>query len=174
MPCLNLETFENVAIHVRQIMSETKGQLVSSNLADLDFGSDAFGRTERSFSGSLVEPPARPEILFEDAHFRPYFDNTTERNVTSQLSKTAYLHCRIRQLGDRVVSWVRQKDLHILTVGKYTYTTDQRYTSIHRDDSDDWTLEIKYTQKKDAGIYECQISTEPKLSLAIQLNVVSK
>lgn len=144
----------------------------SATTEDLEFGSDIFGRTERSFSGSLVEPPARPNAYWDDPHFRPYFDNTTDRNVTYQLSKTAYLHCRIRQLGDRVVSWVRQRDLHILTVGKYTYTTDQRYTSIHMDDSDDWTLEIKYTQKKDAGIYECQVSTEPKMSLAIQLNVV--
>lgn len=72
------------------------------------------------------------------------------------------------------VSWVRQKDLHILTVGRYTYTSDQRFTCIHLDDTDDWTLEIKYVQRKDAGIYECQISTEPKMSFSIRLNVVGK
>lgn len=41
-------------------------------------------------------------------------------------------------------------------VGRYTYTSDQRFTCIHLDDSDDWTLEIKYVQKDDAGVYECQ------------------
>lgn len=74
-------------------------------LLDVDMGSEVFGRTERSFGGgSLVEPPARPNAYWDDPHFRPYFDNTTDRNVTYQLSKTGYLHCRIRQLGDRVVS----------------------------------------------------------------------
>ncbi|XP_071039379.1 uncharacterized protein [Parasteatoda tepidariorum] len=145
---------------------------VSLTTEDIAYDSDLFGRTERSFGGSVVEPPQRPNSYWDDPHFRPYFDNSTDRNVTFQLSKPSYLHCRIRQLGDRVVSWVRQRDLHILTVGKYTYTTDQRYTSIHMDDTDDWTLEIKYTQKLDAGIYECQVSTEPKMSLPIQLNVV--
>lgn len=55
------------------------------------------------------------------------------------------------------VSYVRQRDLHILTVGRYTYTSDQRFTCIHLDDSDDWTLEIKYVQKDDAGVYECAV-----------------
>ncbi|XP_015924559.1 uncharacterized protein [Parasteatoda tepidariorum] len=132
-------------------------------------------RTERSFGGSKAEPPSRPNSYWDDPHYRPYFDNSTERNVTAQLGKTAYLHCKIRQLGDRTVgavSWVRQRDLHILTVGKYTYTSDQRFTSIHLDNSEIWTLEIKYTQKRDAGVYECQVSTEPKMSLSIRLNVV--
>ncbi|GFY53597.1 uncharacterized protein TNIN_406241 [Trichonephila inaurata madagascariensis] len=71
-----------------------------------------------------------------------------------------------------MVSWVRQKDLHILTVGKYTYTTDQRFTSIHLDNSDDWTLEIRDSRKTDTGVYECQVSTEPKMSLGIQLNII--
>lgn len=147
------------------------GENASTTMEDLEL-SEIFTRTERSFGGSKVEPPSRPNSYWDDPHFRPYFDNSTERNVTAHLSKTAYLHCRIRQLGDRTVSWVRQRDLHILTVGRYTYTSDQRFTCIHLDDSDDWTLEVKYTQKRDEGIYECQISTEPKLSLSVMLNVV--
>ncbi|GFT34876.1 uncharacterized protein TNCV_3878861 [Trichonephila clavipes] len=70
------------------------------------------------------------------------------------------------------VSWVRKKDLHILTVGKCLYTTDQRFTSIHLENSDDWNLEIRDSRKKDSGIYECQVSTEPKMSLGIQLNII--
>ncbi|KAG0417872.1 hypothetical protein HPB47_005317 [Ixodes persulcatus] len=70
------------------------------------------------------------------------------------------------------VSWVRQRDLHILTVGTYTYTSDQRFHSIHLEGSEDWTLEVRYTQKWDAGVYECQVSTEPKMSLNISLAVV--
>ncbi|KAH9370433.1 hypothetical protein HPB48_008679 [Haemaphysalis longicornis] len=54
--------------------------------------------------GSSGEPPSRPSAYWDDPHFRPRFDNSTERNVTAQLGKSAFLHCRIRQLGDRTVS----------------------------------------------------------------------
>jgi hypothetical protein len=33
---------------------------------------------------------------------------------------------------------------------------------------------FRYLQLKDAGIYECQVSTEPKMSFFINLNVVGK
>uniref|UniRef100_T1IWH4 Ig-like domain-containing protein n=1 Tax=Strigamia maritima TaxID=126957 RepID=T1IWH4_STRMM len=72
------------------------------------------------------------------------------------------------------VSWVRHQDLHILTVGRYTYISDQRFQAYHLATADDWTLQIRYTQLKDAGAYECQVSTEPKMSLVITLNVVGK
>ncbi|KAG1668878.1 Zwei Ig domain protein zig-8 [Nymphon striatum] len=68
------------------------------------------------------------------------------------------------------VTWVRQKDLHILTVGKFTYSNDQRFVSFHS--GDDWTLQIKYPNKTDEGTYECQISTVPKMSFEITLNVI--
>lgn len=57
------------------------------------------------------------------------------------------------------LSWIRRKDFQILTVGKFTYTSDQRFQVIHLDNSDDWSLQISYPQKKDAGIYECQVMT---------------
>lgn len=72
------------------------------------------------------------------------------------------------------VSWMRKRDLHILTAGVLTYTSDQRFQVIHPDNSDNWTLLIKFAQPRDAGIYECQVNTEPKMSLAFQLNVVGK
>ncbi|KAL4112716.1 hypothetical protein QTP88_016452 [Uroleucon formosanum] len=67
---------------------------------------------------------------------------------------------------------MRKRDLHILTAGVLTYTSDQRFQVIHPDNSDNWTLLIKFAQPRDAGIYECQVNTEPKMSLAFQLNVV--
>jgi len=30
---------------------------------------------------------------------------------------------------------------------------------------------VEFVQKRDAGIYECQVNTEPKINLAVQLNV---
>jgi len=73
------------------------------------------------------------------------------------------------------VSWIRHRDIHILTVGAYTYTSDQRFQAIHhRSHSDQWTLHIKWAQKRDAGIYECQVSTQPVRSIFVTLNVVGK
>ncbi|KAK9701934.1 hypothetical protein QE152_g30279 [Popillia japonica] len=70
------------------------------------------------------------------------------------------------------VSWIRKRDLHILTAGILTYTSDQRFQVIRPDKSDNWTLQIKFPQIRDSGIYECQVNTEPKMSLPFRLNVV--
>lgn len=37
-----------------------------------------------------------------------------------------------------------------------------------------WTLQIKYPQPRDSGVYECQINTEPKMSLSYFLEVVGE
>ncbi|XP_054277442.1 hemicentin-2 [Macrosteles quadrilineatus] len=89
----------------------------------------------------------------------PSFDNNTVSNITVQLGGTAFLHCRVRNLGERTISWVRRRDWHILTSGMFTYTNDERFQVLHGEGSDDWTLQIKYVQKRDNGTYECQVST---------------
>lgn len=72
------------------------------------------------------------------------------------------------------VSWMRKRDLHILTTNIYTYTGDQRFSVIHPPSSDDWDLKIDYAQPRDSGIYECQVNTEPKINLAITLEITGK
>ncbi|XP_047471439.1 uncharacterized protein LOC125026883 [Penaeus chinensis] len=69
------------------------------------------------------------------------------------------------------VIWLRRRDLHILTVGHLTYSADDRFQVVHNDNSNEWTLVIQYAQLRDAGIYECQINTEPKLSRPVTLTV---
>lgn len=44
------------------------------------------------------------------------------------------------------VSWVRHRDIHLLTVGRDTYTSDQRFQAVHKPRSDEWMLQIKYPQ----------------------------
>jgi hypothetical protein len=56
------------------------------------------------------------------------------------------------------ISWVRRRDWHILTSGMFTYTNDERFQVLHSEGSDDWTLQIKFVQKRDNGTYECQVS----------------
>lgn len=125
------------------------------------------------------------------------------------------------------VSWIRKRDLHILTTGASSYTSDQRFQVtndwhfccsspcprylfvvsflrldlnwawdgfiaclaflplmplsfsspsqvIRSHDLGNWTLQIKYPHLRDNGVYECQINTEPKMSLSYVLNVVGE
>lgn len=60
------------------------------------------------------------------------------------------------------ISWVRRRDWHILSSGVFTYTNDERFQILHAEGSDDWTLQIKYVQKRDNGTYECQVSMSRK------------
>lgn len=69
---------------------------------------------------------------------------------------------------------MRKRDLHILTSNIFTYTGDGRFSVIHPEGSDDWNLRIEFVQKRDGGIYECQVNTEPKINMAIRLNVEGK
>ncbi|KAG7206663.1 hypothetical protein KM043_000339 [Ampulex compressa] len=69
------------------------------------------------------------------------------------------------------VSWIRKRDLHILTSSIQAYTGDARFSVKHPEASDEWTLKIDYVQPRDAGVYECQVNTEPKMNLAFMLRV---
>ncbi|XP_055701384.1 zwei Ig domain protein zig-8 [Phlebotomus papatasi] len=118
-------------------------------------------KIKESFTSSTVNPIALP-----------YFNFDVQRNVTVTVGQTAFIHCRVERLGDKDVSWIRKKDLHILTAGTLTYTSDQRFQVIRSDSTGNWTLQLKYPQIRDSGVYECQINTEPKMSLSYVLNVV--
>lgn len=61
-----------------------------------------------------------------------------------------------------------------MTIGILTYTNDQRYQAIHTEGSDEWSMRVTSPQPRDSGVYECQVSTEPKISQAYRLNVVGK
>ncbi|CAH0697293.1 unnamed protein product [Spodoptera exigua] len=39
-------------------------------------------------------------------------------------------------------------------------------------DGIDWTLKVRFVQKRDAGIYECQVSSHPPTSIFLRLDVV--
>ncbi|XP_076067708.1 zwei Ig domain protein zig-8-like [Oratosquilla oratoria] len=100
----------------------------------------------------------------------PRFEDTPS-NVTTFVGDSAFLPCTVGHLGDRSVTWMRQRDLHILTAGILTYSADERFRVLHPDNSDDWTLEIKFATARDAGVYECQVNSDPKISRPVVLNV---
>ncbi|XP_052742447.1 lachesin-like [Bicyclus anynana] len=102
----------------------------------------------------------------------PYFDPAAPNNLTAQLGTHAYLPCKVRQLSNKSVSWIRRRDAHILTVDRFTFIADERFQAFLVEATDTWTLQVKYVQARDAGVYECQVGTEPKMSHFVQLNVV--
>jgi len=72
------------------------------------------------------------------------------------------------------VSWIRKKDGHLLTVDTDTFIGDGRFQVRHPVHSDTWTLHLRGARATDAGVYECQVSSEPKMSLFYQVNVVGQ
>ncbi|CAB4063090.1 unnamed protein product [Lepeophtheirus salmonis] len=99
------------------------------------------------------------------------YDTKTCQDVTAVLGKTAILNCRVKNLGNKTVSWVRHDDTHLLTIGRYTYTSDLRFKAIHKELSEDYLLQIKPTTKRDGGKYECQISSTPPHSHIVNLEI---
>ncbi|XP_003491137.1 zwei Ig domain protein zig-8-like [Bombus vosnesenskii] len=126
---------------------------------------------EAVHSTRLIETDTFQEWLTQQDS-NPYFDTSVPSNMTGLVGKTIQLVCRVKNLGNRTVSWVRHRDIHLLTIGRYTYTSDQRFEAMHTPHTEEWTLRIRYPQKKDSGIYECQISTTPPIGYSVHLNVV--
>ncbi|CAG4948157.1 unnamed protein product [Colias eurytheme] len=119
--------------------------------------------------------PAWRELWYaslEALHREPVLNNTQE-DVLAQLGGLAFLHCPVRNLGERGISWVRRRDWHIISSGVFMYTNDERFQVLHSEGSDDWILQIKYVQKRDNGTYECQVSSGGgTLSRLVHLHVV--
>ncbi|XP_066981553.1 irregular chiasm C-roughest protein-like isoform X1 [Macrobrachium rosenbergii] len=102
---------------------------------------------------------------------RAYFHPDTQKNITVIVGQKAMLPCTVFNIEQEDVSWIRQRDLHILTVGIFTYTSDDRFKVYHPEKSSDWYLEINPVTFRDAGVYECQVSTSPKIFLPVSLTV---
>jgi len=106
----------------------------------------------------------------------PTLANPLNSTVVTSVGQTVYLYCGVSNLGDRQVSWIRSRDLTILTIGLIRYTRDQRFTAIHGQDTNNWALKIVNPNLNDSGLYECQISyhddMEKKLKMPFKLQVL--
>ncbi|XP_070528498.1 roundabout homolog 1 isoform X1 [Cardiocondyla obscurior] len=125
-------------------------------IAFFHLNDDTFGKGEKSQRGTK----------------KTYFFKDTPQKLTVAIGQAAVLLCRVKNLGNRTVSWIRKRDLHILTSMSVTYTSDARFTVVGNPETDDWNLRIDYVQPRDAGIYECQVNTEPKIYRAVALKVL--
>lgn len=73
----------------------------------------------------------------------PQFDYSVFKNLTVLVGDTAYLKCRVKNIGNKTVSWVRHRDIHLLTVGVNSYTSDNRFQTIHNIEAEEWILKVK-------------------------------
>ncbi|XP_055707361.1 hemicentin-2-like [Phlebotomus papatasi] len=126
-----------------------------------------------SVLGSISSSMIHSKLTSSNGFFTgPYLDGRGVFNVTTQIGTHAYLPCKVKQLGNKSVSWVRVRDDHILTVDRIKFIADDRFQSFYVEHTGFWTLQIKYVQARDAGLYECQVSAEPKVSARVHLHVV--
>jgi len=87
----------------------------------------------------------QPERIDNTNTIGPYFEYEFFRNETVMVGHTAYLKCKVNNIGNKTVSWVRHRDINLLTVGLNSYTSDNRFLSIHEHESDEWTLKVSTT-----------------------------
>ncbi|KAJ8669760.1 hypothetical protein QAD02_001019, partial [Eretmocerus hayati] len=102
---------------------------------------------------------------------RPIFEDP-DNNITVQLGAEVYLHCRVQNRQTRMVSWVRRRgdELHLLTFGQQTYSSDARF-SLDLEMPDNWRLKLSSATERDSGLYECQVSAHPPLIRTVHLAV---
>ncbi|XP_023343524.1 limbic system-associated membrane protein [Eurytemora carolleeae] len=141
----------------------------------------------RSFRGldDLHHPPHPPKDQpphpqLQDSHFLPYqqtkevlmephLDLYYGQNITVEEGAVGELECRVFNLGNRSVSWVRLGDGRIIAVDQEIFTTESRFSV--RNVQNVWSLKIEKVNVEDEGLYECQISTNPKSFKVFSLHV---
>jgi len=131
-------------------------------------GSDVGGNQRRDSDGMVIYVGDGGGGKFNT----PYFDQEMVTNYTVQVGQSVTLSCIVRQIGSKSVSWVRKSDSAILSVDDMLVIFDNRINIEKTSYLAHWGLNIKSVKPSDSGHYECQVSTEHKLSKIVNLNVV--
>ncbi|VVC28970.1 Immunoglobulin subtype,Immunoglobulin-like domain,Immunoglobulin-like fold,Immunoglobulin subtype [Cinara cedri] len=146
--------------------------LCSTVVSKATFEND--GNIEALLNQVLWEPTSSNSPTTEEEKVVPYFDETvTHVNITVQIGANIDLHCKVNRLNDKTVSWVRRAGdkMQLLSFGHHVYSTDQRYELLFKDPND-WQLRISYLNERDAGHYECQVSTHPPIAFTVYLAII--
>lgn len=63
------------------------------------------------------------------------------------------------------------EDLHLITFGQHTYSSDSRYL-LEYQAPNDWQLLIQYANERDEGTYSCEVNSHPPLVYIAYLTIV--
>ncbi|XP_034247595.1 uncharacterized protein LOC117649194 [Thrips palmi] len=66
---------------------------------------------------------------------------------------------------------MRTWPIQVLTHGEMVFASSLRFSVWHGGGGDAWTLKLTGARPEDSGRYECQVNTDPKMSLGIALQV---
>ncbi|GLG94351.1 Uncharacterized protein GBIM_01578, partial [Gryllus bimaculatus] len=90
----------------------------------------------------------------------------------------ALVTCVVRDAGDNTVLWKKEDrerhSLRVLTAGEARVTADRRFDVLHDAGGDVWVLVIKETKAADAGIYVCEVNSNPVVRSFHKLSVLSR
>ncbi|XP_028050982.2 neural cell adhesion molecule 2 isoform X2 [Monomorium pharaonis] len=141
----------NVRDYLR--VSRLNDRSFSIPFTPLHFDGAMTERGKSTAKGDLVDPSAKPKFI---------------KDVFAQTGTNALLPCPYFN-SPGIVTWIRRKDRQLLTVGRSTHSIDTRF--VVESLSPGWNLLIKNVKHEDAGLYECQIQTEPVQQRFVQLNI---
>ncbi|XP_026755688.2 lachesin-like [Galleria mellonella] len=91
-------------------------------------------------------------------------------NVTVVVGRDASLICKVENLHNYKVAWLRVDTQTILTIGPHVITKNHR-VGITRGDPQAWTLTLRDVRLSDGGNYMCQVNTDPMITQTHQLQV---
>ncbi|XP_055706835.1 fibroblast growth factor receptor 3-like [Phlebotomus papatasi] len=95
------------------------------------------------------------------------------RDIEAAVGHTVILSCIVHNLGERYVSWIRIRDYHILFFNNEKFTGDSRINCQDPSPGKNvWNVVISNVKKSDEGVYECQVSSEPKMASRVTLKVI--
>uniref|UniRef100_A0A0P4VZR4 Ig-like domain-containing protein n=1 Tax=Scylla olivacea TaxID=85551 RepID=A0A0P4VZR4_SCYOL len=112
----------------------------------------------------------------QGAEPRPFIRNTANAPREFREGDDILLTCVVADLGNHTVWWSKRGNgkKTILTVAERSITSDERVSLLHdRAGGDVWVLVIKNARVSDAGIYVCEINTNPSLTSIYVVSVTT-
>lgn len=90
-------------VNLNYLMQE---EVIESHISYFNFSGSSYvsgGYNSGAVYNSLQAPASPPPSIGRN---EPYFDPATPRNVTALVGKSAYLGCKVRNLGNKTVNMI--------------------------------------------------------------------